>query len=107
MIHHAGGESQAHYGAAANMASSCSIESGAADLDQTERVDMISSQLGAGRCLTRSALLAEVEVSPATLTHELVMDILRHVPEVAVIAPAGLREVVREKLRAELARITP
>jgi len=38
---------------------------------------------------------------------ELVMDILRHVPEVEVIGPAGLREVVEEKLRAGLARVTP
>jgi predicted DNA-binding transcriptional regulator YafY len=38
---------------------------------------------------------------------ELVMDILRHVPEVEVIGPAALREVVAEKLRAGLARVTP
>jgi hypothetical protein len=31
---------------------------------------------------------------------ELVMDILRHVPQVEVMGPAGLREVVQEKLRA-------
>ena len=31
---------------------------------------------------------------------ELVMDILRHVPEVKVVGPVGLREVVWEKLRA-------
>lgn len=38
---------------------------------------------------------------------ELVMDILRHVPEVEVIAPAGLKEVVREKLRVGLGRLMP
>ena len=38
---------------------------------------------------------------------ELVMDILRHVPEVEVLAPEGLREMVREKLRAGLVRVTP
>jgi predicted DNA-binding transcriptional regulator YafY len=37
---------------------------------------------------------------------ELVMDILRHVPEVQVIGPAGLRAVVEEKLRAGLGRVT-
>ena len=31
---------------------------------------------------------------------ELVMDILRHVPEVEVVGPVGLREAVGEKLRA-------
>jgi len=36
-----------------------------------------------------------------------VMDILRHVPEVQVLGPAGLREAVQEKLRAGLARVTP
>ena len=42
---------------------------------------------------------------------ELVMDILRHVPEVEVIGPAGLREAVAEKLRAGVekmsGRVTP
>jgi predicted DNA-binding transcriptional regulator YafY len=38
---------------------------------------------------------------------ELVMDILRHVPEVEVLAPAGLRQAVAEKLRAALGRVTP
>ena len=38
---------------------------------------------------------------------ELVMDILRHVPEVEVLAPAELRAVVEEKLRAGLGRVTP
>ena len=37
---------------------------------------------------------------------ELVMDILRHVPEVEVLGPARLREAVDEKLRATLARVT-
>ncbi len=36
---------------------------------------------------------------------ELSMDILRHVPEVEVLAPVDLREKVIEKLRAGLARI--
>ncbi len=36
---------------------------------------------------------------------ELVMDILRHVPEVEVLAPVELREKVAEKLRAGLARL--
>jgi len=38
---------------------------------------------------------------------ELVMDILRHVPEVEVLGPTGLREAVEEKLRAGLGRVTP
>ncbi len=42
---------------------------------------------------------------------ELVMDILRHVPEVEVVGPVGLREVVGEKLRAGvekmIGRVTP
>jgi predicted DNA-binding transcriptional regulator YafY len=37
---------------------------------------------------------------------ELVMDILRHVPHVRVVGPAGLREEVREKLVAGLAGLT-
>ena len=36
---------------------------------------------------------------------ELVMDILRHVPEVEVLGPAGLREAVGEKLRAGVEKI--
>lgn len=44
---------------------------------------------------------------PYTDSRELVMDILRHVPEVEVMEPEGLREVVRERLRAGLARVTP
>lgn len=36
---------------------------------------------------------------------ELVMDILRHVPEVEVLAPAGLRDMVIGKLRAGLDRM--
>ena len=36
---------------------------------------------------------------------ELVMDVLRHVPEVEVVGPAGLREAVIEKLRAGLGRL--
>ena len=42
---------------------------------------------------------------------ELVMDILRHVPEVEVLGPVGLREAVGEKLRAWVVkmsgRVTP
>ncbi len=42
---------------------------------------------------------------------ELVMDILRHVPEVEVLGPVGLREAVGEKLRAgvekDFGRLTP
>ena len=42
---------------------------------------------------------------------ELVMDILRHVPEVEVVGPAGLREAVGEKMRAGVEkmswRVTP
>ena len=38
---------------------------------------------------------------------ELVMDVLRHVPEVEVIGPPALREVVIEKLRAALGRLMP
>ena len=37
---------------------------------------------------------------------ELVMDILRHVPEVEVLGPMGLRKVVAEKLRTALGRVT-
>lgn len=48
MIRRAGGESQSHYGAAANMASSCSIESGTADLGQTERLYKLECQLDDG-----------------------------------------------------------
>jgi len=38
---------------------------------------------------------------------ELVMDILRHVPEVEVLGPAGLREAVEVKLRMALGRTAP
>jgi predicted DNA-binding transcriptional regulator YafY len=37
---------------------------------------------------------------------ELVMDILRHVPDVEVLAPDSLREDVAEKLRRAVARVT-
>ena len=37
---------------------------------------------------------------------ELVMDILRHVPEVEVLGPVGLREAVAEKLRQAVRRVT-
>jgi predicted DNA-binding transcriptional regulator YafY len=36
---------------------------------------------------------------------ELIMDILRHVPEVEVLAPEALREAVIGKLRAGLDRL--
>lgn len=35
------------------------------------------------------------------------MDILRHVPEVQVLAPAALRRHVAERLHAGLARMEP
>jgi predicted DNA-binding transcriptional regulator YafY len=38
---------------------------------------------------------------------ELVMDILRHVPEVEVVGPAELREAVAERLREGVRRLTP
>lgn len=38
---------------------------------------------------------------------ELVMDILRHVPEVEVVEPVGLRVTVREKLLAAVHRMAP
>ncbi len=48
---------------------------------------------------------------PYADTRELVMDILRHVPEVEVVGPVGLREVVAAKLRAGVekmgGRVTP
>ena len=37
---------------------------------------------------------------------ELVMDILRHVPEVEVVGPVGLRDAVAEKLRQAVRRVT-
>ena len=42
---------------------------------------------------------------PYSDDRELVMDILRHTPEVDVIAPAGLRQRVLEKMREGLARM--
>lgn len=44
---------------------------------------------------------------PYSDDRELVMDILRHVPEVQVLAPAALRQHVAERLRAGLARLEP
>lgn len=38
---------------------------------------------------------------------ELVMDILRHVPEVEVLGPASLRDAVLTRLQESLARLTP
>ena len=38
---------------------------------------------------------------------ELVMDILRHVPEVEMLGPAALRDEVRRKLEIALSRVTP
>jgi len=42
---------------------------------------------------------------PYSDPRELVMDVLRHVPEVEVIAPDGLRRMVREKLEAGVGRL--
>jgi predicted DNA-binding transcriptional regulator YafY len=39
---------------------------------------------------------------PYSIETELVMDILRHMPEVEVIGPPGLRTKVRDKLAAAL-----
>jgi predicted DNA-binding transcriptional regulator YafY len=41
---------------------------------------------------------------PYSAAHELVMDILRHGPEVEVLSPARLRTQVREQLAAALRR---
>ena len=38
---------------------------------------------------------------------ELVMDILRHVPEVEVVGPEGLKESVLKKLKEGVRRLTP
>ena len=42
-------------------------------MGQTERLYKIKSQLDAGRCLTKGALLAELEVSAATLKRDLAL----------------------------------
>ncbi|MDP3612017.1 MAG: WYL domain-containing protein, partial [Rubrivivax sp.] len=61
-----------------------------------------------GRFETDGSYLLEL---PYADPRELVMDILRHVPEVAVLGPKALREVVAEKLRAGVeklgGRVTP
>lgn len=44
---------------------------------------------------------------PYSDPRELVMDILRHVPEVEVLEPEGLRETAAEKLREGVRRLTP
>ena len=38
---------------------------------------------------------------------ELVMDILRHVPEVEVLGPQGLQELIADRLRESVRRLTP
>ncbi len=55
-----------------------------------------------GRLLKDGRYVLEV---PYSDMRELVMDILRHVPEVEVLAPPALRQGVRERLRAGLARM--
>ncbi|MCU0841612.1 MAG: YafY family transcriptional regulator [Thiobacillaceae bacterium] len=55
-----------------------------------------------GRLLGDGRYVLEV---PYSDDRELAMDILRHVPEVEVLAPAALRENVLGKLRAGLARL--
>lgn len=44
---------------------------------------------------------------PYADSRELVMDILRHVPEVEVVAPQGLKEMIAKKLRESVCRLTP
>ncbi|MGQ9686990.1 MAG: hypothetical protein ACUVT2_11890 [Thiobacillaceae bacterium] len=44
---------------------------------------------------------------PYSDNRELVMDILRHVPEVQVLTPAVLRHHVADRLRVGLARLQP
>jgi predicted DNA-binding transcriptional regulator YafY len=43
---------------------------------------------------------------PYSDPRELVMDILRHVPEVQVLSPAGLRDMVTERLRQGIAKLS-
>lgn len=56
-----------------------------------------------GRFEADGSYLLEV---PYADTRELAMDVLRHVPEVEVVAPKELQAVVIEKLRAALDRLT-
>ncbi len=56
-----------------------------------------------GRFDDQGRWLLELPFSNPT---ELVMDILRHVPEVEVLGPEGLKKLVEEKLRAGLARVS-
>lgn len=55
-----------------------------------------------GRLMKDGRYVLEV---PYSDDRELVMDILRHIPEVEVLAPAALRVLVRDKLAAGLARM--
>jgi len=55
-----------------------------------------------GRLLRDGRYVLEL---PYSDDRELVMDILRHVPEVEVLAPAALRQNIANKLRAGLARL--
>ena len=55
-----------------------------------------------GKLMKDGRYLLEV---PYADERELVMDILRHVPEVEVLSPAGLRAAVTGKLRAGIARL--
>jgi predicted DNA-binding transcriptional regulator YafY len=57
-----------------------------------------------GRFETDGSYVLEV---PYSDERELVMDVLRHGPEVEVLGPAPLRKVVRERLAATLARYHP
>lgn len=56
-----------------------------------------------GRLLKDGRYVLEL---PYADDRELIMDILRHVPEVEVLAPAALRQKVVDRLRAGLARLT-
>ncbi|HNF90292.1 MAG TPA: WYL domain-containing protein, partial [Thiobacillaceae bacterium] len=55
-----------------------------------------------GRLMRNGRYLLEV---PYADDRELVMDILRHVPEVEVLAPKSLRDRVAAKLRAGLEKM--
>ena len=57
-----------------------------------------------GRFDTDGSYLLEL---PYADPRELVMDILRHVPEVEVVGPATLHKAVAEKLRQAVCRVTP
>ncbi|MFN3593442.1 MAG: helix-turn-helix transcriptional regulator [Thiobacillaceae bacterium] len=57
-----------------------------------------------GRLLKDGRYVVEL---PYSDDRELIMDILRHVPEVEVLAPTALRQNIAAKLRAGLARFEP